>query len=278
MTLGTPKETSNGLELPAICPFHEDRYMGNFYINLNSGLYHCFSCHAKGIIYELPLKNGVSIGEFRNAWNAVKTSEKLTDFRLSPDLVKYYRKQPYSGYAYSERRINGPTQELYGVFEDSNSNPIFFVRGWDGDVQALWIRNDDQYYLLEPLDSKRRGHIFGLNLPPTDKYILTEGFFDAMSVYQDTGYKVVSACGVFPTAKQIENLKKLEPLYIMFDGDTAGRRGRNRLFELMSDVEVYFCGGFRGDPDELTKEQKIDVLGHAKSRTEYSEIYAKNSN
>ncbi len=31
-----------------LCPFHDDNKAGNFYVNLNSGGFHCFSCASKG--------------------------------------------------------------------------------------------------------------------------------------------------------------------------------------------------------------------------------------
>ncbi len=31
-----------------LCPFHDDKKAGSFYVNLTSGAYNCFSCNAKG--------------------------------------------------------------------------------------------------------------------------------------------------------------------------------------------------------------------------------------
>lgn len=31
-----------------LCPFHDDRSPGSFFINLQNGAYRCFSCDAKG--------------------------------------------------------------------------------------------------------------------------------------------------------------------------------------------------------------------------------------
>ena len=31
-----------------LCPFHDDRRPGSFYVNLDSGAFTCFSCGAKG--------------------------------------------------------------------------------------------------------------------------------------------------------------------------------------------------------------------------------------
>ncbi|MDT4330825.1 CHC2 zinc finger domain-containing protein [Methylomonas sp. MED-D] len=31
-----------------LCPFHNDRKAGSFFVNVNSGAFNCFSCGAKG--------------------------------------------------------------------------------------------------------------------------------------------------------------------------------------------------------------------------------------
>lgn len=35
-------------KLAGLCPFHEDRNAGSFYINIVNGAFHCFSCNASG--------------------------------------------------------------------------------------------------------------------------------------------------------------------------------------------------------------------------------------
>ena len=37
-----------GWVIGGLCPFHADRRVGSFYINLDSGAFNCFSCGASG--------------------------------------------------------------------------------------------------------------------------------------------------------------------------------------------------------------------------------------
>ncbi|MBO4621996.1 MAG: hypothetical protein J5635_04930 [Paludibacteraceae bacterium] len=37
-----------GASLECLCPFHEDRHLGSFKVNVNMNTYYCFSCGAKG--------------------------------------------------------------------------------------------------------------------------------------------------------------------------------------------------------------------------------------
>lgn len=259
-------------ELEAICPFHKDRHFGNFYINLSSGVYHCFSCHARGVIFDLPYKD-ISVTEFNAAWNMIKKQEHFNIQYLNLDLVGYYESKGLSRYALTTRGMYNSTLVDYSVYADDHNNPIFFIRGFDGQYQAVWKREYDDYYLIEPDDSKTQGHLFGAHLRPTEITIVTEGFFDAMSCYQDLEEKSVSLSGTWITDAQKENLARMQPLYYMGDGDSAGRRARNIIFERTQDLEIYFCGGYTKDPDELSRAEKINVIRHAKSRMEYLQVY-----
>jgi len=43
------QDRPNGCWMVAgLCPFHTDRFEGSFHVNLVSGGFNCFSCHAKG--------------------------------------------------------------------------------------------------------------------------------------------------------------------------------------------------------------------------------------
>lgn len=61
-------------KLAGLCPFHEDRHVGSFYIHSDSGAFRCFSCDAKGgdIItftqkkYDIPFKE--SLEKLKSDW------------------------------------------------------------------------------------------------------------------------------------------------------------------------------------------------------------------
>ena len=40
--------TKHGLNNGGLCPFHNDRKAGSFFVNLNSGAFTCYSCGTKG--------------------------------------------------------------------------------------------------------------------------------------------------------------------------------------------------------------------------------------
>ena len=42
------KPKQGGKEYECLCPFHEDRHLGSFFVNPRKNIYHCFSCNAHG--------------------------------------------------------------------------------------------------------------------------------------------------------------------------------------------------------------------------------------
>lgn len=62
-TMITPK--GRGWGNGGLCLFHPDRSAGSFYVNLETGAFHCFSCGAKGgdIIAFTQLRDGLSFTE-----------------------------------------------------------------------------------------------------------------------------------------------------------------------------------------------------------------------
>lgn len=48
-----------------LCPFHEDRHAGSFYVNRKTGAFHCFSCKTKGgdIVSFVQRRDGLSFRE-----------------------------------------------------------------------------------------------------------------------------------------------------------------------------------------------------------------------
>lgn len=59
------KSKSRGWAECGLCPFHDDKSAGSFWINLQNGAYKCFSCDAKGgdIISFTMEKYGLSFRE-----------------------------------------------------------------------------------------------------------------------------------------------------------------------------------------------------------------------
>lgn len=58
-------KANKGWRQAGLCPFHEDKQTGSFYIHQDTGAFKCFSCNAKGgdIITFLRQRDGISFME-----------------------------------------------------------------------------------------------------------------------------------------------------------------------------------------------------------------------
>jgi twinkle protein len=88
--------------------------------------------------------------------------------------------------------------------------------------------------------------LFGKSLFPNGKYItITEGEFDAMSVYQMTGSKYPaisirgSSSGKMDCKKEFKYLNSFERIYLCFDSDEPGQKAVAEVASLFNPNKVY---------------------------------------
>lgn len=72
----------------ALCPFHNDKEYGNFYLNELKGFYKCFNCGAKGDIFSL-LTNGLGY-DFKEAiWTLARDYDFVTEDEFNRQYIKF---------------------------------------------------------------------------------------------------------------------------------------------------------------------------------------------
>lgn len=265
-----------GNELWALCinPAHNDTHASNFSINLSTGQAHCFACGFSGNIVTILTEYGISYEKAIRLWQVTQENSTkefiIPDYTVDKWLINNYKSLGQSKYALD--RIGDPKiLELYNIWADKNNNPIFLSQDLFGNYKSIWVRENNRYFLIEPLQAKQFGDLYGAHLPPTEYTILVEGHFDAPMVYKNSGLKTVSGFGTMLTNGQLAILKRLAPIIVLLDGDKAGKLARNLLHDKLTGIESYFCGGYLGDPDELSKEILLDILAKKKSWLEYAD-------
>lgn len=268
-----------GNEIWTLCPNpnHDDKHIGSFSINLQNGKSYCFSCGYTDYVMQMLRAKNIGFSEAARIWNSVK-AEDTSDIRVPeppvPDwTVKQYRQYGISPFAV-ERVGNIAILQQYDVASTVDGLPIFFVKDWGGSVRGIWVR-DGRYYLIGPENSKRDGWLFGMDQEPTEINVLTEGFFDSIHIKKETGFRGMCGMGTYLSPKQLGNLRKIPNLYIMMDGDEAGKKARYKLWSSLHSSTARFCGGYKGDPDEMDQSKLLEVISKAKTWSEMSKIYAK---
>jgi hypothetical protein len=262
----TYKVKGNELQSRCLNPDHDDQHLGNFFINLKSGKYHCFSCGYKGSLLSLLYSKNGSYTQSIRLWNKIRLDENVEYVEPLKVLDKYeLLEYSYPIGEYAIKRVGDMrVLEEYDVRSDSNGNPVFFAKRKDGEITGIYVRESDRYYLVEPLNGKFAGILYGEHLPPTDFTVLCEGPFDCYAVRKYLGYKAISGFGTEFSQAQLNKLRKVDNLVIMMDGDYAGRKSRWRLtMNLWNKSDLWVCGGYKKDPDEMG-EEICKIFAHKK--------------
>lgn len=122
---------------------------------------------------------------------------------------------------------------------------------------------DKKMQRLEP--SGGRWSMFGLHLVPEDSttIIITEGEFDAMSVYQATGMPSIS----LPSGANclpldiIEKLERFKKIYIWMDDDVVGQEGAERFATKLGRDRCFVVKTRNGDKNGPKDANEALVLG-----------------
>ena len=127
---------------------------------------------------------------------------------------------------------------LYGYFYDRIMIPIVSINGKIIGFGGRTINSTEPKYLNSPESDvfSKRNILFGAyNIKKrkqnTDNIILCEGYMDVIALYK-FGYAAVASLGTAVSEKQIDLLTTLSKnIFIVFDGDQAGKNATLRLFE-----------------------------------------------
>jgi len=269
-------------ELGCLClnPDHDDTKLGNFYINITTGLFNCFSCGFRGNVVNLLYRHGASYTKALRLWKILQL-DRREEIVLPAKALDKYRIAPFLTQVseYAVKRV-GDENVLaeYGVYADSAGNPVFTTRNYKNEYTSIWVREHGNYLLIEPVNAKKCGVFFGEHLPPTDFTILCEGPFDAMAVRKITGQKALCGFGTQLSEYQLQRLSDMHNVVIFFDGDVAGRRARKQIVNrLYRKGDLYVADGYNCDPDELNEQQLLSVLENIRSAAGFK-LYDKQQN
>jgi len=239
-----------------------------------SGMYHCFSCSYKGNIFkyfdiftnQIPLK-------------IAKLKEKIQELkRVSTGLAELPGSVPYTR---THRGISVETLKHFGAFfttqvDKMEDRIIFPIKSITGKTEVYVGRhvlsNGNPRYLNYP--GGVQIPLFPASVPRGSRsMVLVEGLFDMLNLY-DKGLDNAVAC--FGTNTLQKDMKqKLMPyraqgvvkVFIMFDGDEAGRKAAFLLKPLIEEegFEVEIISLDDGDdPGDLDQENVSSIVEYVK--------------
>lgn len=224
-------------------PEHEDTHP-SCRVDKVTGLTHCFSCGFKANIFK-----HFGLVTANTSIKIAKLKDKLNDLKLSTSGLSY--PEGYSPITTSSRGISVETYRTFGAFTcfpvpELADRICFPIKNLRENIVVFQAR-----HMLSDARPKYINYPKGAELPiyPVKypgKYssaILVEGIYDMLNLYEK-GLKNVSC--VFGTSTLFKNTAlKLLPLksqgithiYILFDGDDAGRDGAEKLLPLIQEQD-----------------------------------------
>ena len=199
------------------------------------------------------------------------TQETIDEFHIgyAPDsfdaLLQHLKKEKFTD---EEIRTSGLVGEkegkVYDRFRDRIITPIYDFRGKPIAFGGRSISGKEPKYLNSP-ETKvfiKGNHLYGLNtvkdiVRKRGFAVLTEGYFDFLSLYQEGIKNAVAGLGTALTTNQARLLKRVtDKVVICYDGDSAGINASLKALETLVETgfEIKVLSLPQGvDPDDFVK-------------------------
>jgi hypothetical protein len=279
--LGVDVHRVHGDEVNARCPVHHrvkgresSRY--SWYMNTDTGLWHCFTCGARGNLSML-------VSELTNdpaALWAVQshlitqglrrlTAEEATydkDVREDIDWSTFSKFDRLPESLAALRSLDGDVAFRYGVRWDTENkcwitpivSPLGELRGWQA-KKSGWVRN-------LPVGVHKHSTLFGVERAYGDTGLLVESPLDVVrfhSVYDGRDISCVSSFGANVSVEQVSLLSsKFSRLIVALDNDQAGRTETDRLVKLLPSFRngIRFWNYSQNDPKDIGEMSDAQII------------------
>ncbi|KKT35782.1 MAG: primase protein [Candidatus Collierbacteria bacterium GW2011_GWA1_44_12] len=188
-------------------------------------------------------------------------------------MLRFLLKRGYDIALIAASGLVVPKEHSSGFYDRFRGRVIIPLRNERGEIISFSGRalgKIEPKYINGPetLVFKKERFLYNLDLARSEikrkkEAILVEGYFDAISPYQEETKNVVASSGTSLTTGQLSLIKKYsETLVIFYDTDTAGIEATKRALslaqEIKLDVKVGILPDNIKDPDEaIQKDKKI---------------------
>jgi len=187
-------------------------------------------------------------------------------------LIRFLLKRGYDISLIAASGLVVPKDNNKGFYDRFRGRLIIPLRNERGEVVGFSGRSlgaSEPKYLNSPetLVFKKERFLYNLDLARSEikkkkEAILVEGYFDAITPFQEGFKNVVASLGTSLTSGQLSLLKRFtDTLIIFYDTDTAGIEASKRALNLAQsagmDVKVGILSDAFKDPDEAVRKDKM---------------------
>lgn len=216
-----------------LCPFHEDSNPSAF-INRESHIFHCKTCGAKGDVYYLLAQ---VTGSTRDAVIALVSGKKpLPQDRVFKQHGALMKQAKVLAIIHEDKGLTDETVIKYqlGWNKDRVSIPIFDkdrvlvnIRRWKPRAKKFKVINERGF-------GGRR--LYPIEAMEEDVVLVIEGETKALLLRQ-MGFNAISPTGGAGTwAKEWNQLFRGKTVYVVYDIDSAGRAGAQRIASALNGI------------------------------------------
>lgn len=278
-------------EAKTSCPSgrHEDK-SPSWYINIETGLHHCFSCdysgNLPGLVADLkkiPYTEAVSWCNGKIGW------AKAQQWRTQDHNIPEYKRLSESSLALftgppddmlAEKRI---TREAANEFEvlwnPSQSQWIFPIRNPEDQSLWGWQLKNGRIFRSYPAGIKKSETLFGIRaFTDGSTPVLVESPIDAVRLYASGVRGGLSSLGVQVSDKQLSFiLSRSDSIILALDNDLAGVQETARICRVYGQIptiRIFNYGASTGkDPGELTQEEVLYGIDNAHNKIRWLRQY-----
>jgi DNA primase len=237
--LGLQKVKIRGDELHASCPFPEKHLSGkdehpSFSINVEKGVYGCFSCSSRGLIEELVAKiKGVSISEALSLLEEAgfsridlllreKPKEERPEF-LPEGILEFFEK------------VEDDFAEIYKGEIDDIDCWIYVVRDTQGRLVGGQARSVEGRFHKKLYNTPYKLYFYGEERIKNGFPIcITEGPADCISLRKSGLFNSLAIMGMHLSDEQAQKLLNFSSEFVVcLDADTAGATGMRRIHDVL---------------------------------------------
>ena len=281
-----------GSELLAPCPMHEKRTgredaHPSWSINVDTGLFNCFSCGYRGSIITLiaDLK-GVSFDEAKTL--TVRPDLQASIAKIPGAYTAYAKPQPISEamlyrfsnpprWARSKRHLTQEACKGYGVRWDflSDSWIIPIRESFDNSLMGWQEKSEvDRAFRNYPVGVKKSRTLFGYDIFTGGRMVVVESPLDAVRLLSDGVTGAVATYGAIVAKQQIMLMSAADEVVFALDNPSIDNAGKKSSIQLLSEtkgvlksVRFFDYSGIEAkDPGDMTPDQIEKGIKHARSR------------
>jgi hypothetical protein len=281
-----------GREFTGCCPMHEQRTgkpdsHPSWSINVDTGLFNCFSCGYRGTILTLisDLK-GVSVDEAKGL--TIRPDLQVSLSRIPGAYKSYPKPEPINEatlfrfvtpprWARDRRNLTKDACEAYGVrwnlLTESWITPIRdpfdnSLMGWQEKSET------DRSFNNYPTGVRKSSALFGYDIFTSGRMVVVESPLDAVRLMSEGVYGAVATYGAIVSKQQVMLMSAADEVVFALDNpsiDPAGLKASTQLLHetkgVLKSVKFFNYSGISAkDPGDMTPTEITQGLSTARSR------------